>query len=265
MIVGPPQPMPIVLDGRRTPAARSSSSMMIWWIGSASSPHGLGQCGATYPASASCRPVGLGCSAIHFLTWSRRGSSSGGRSKSTNLNLSSRHLNDRQGGRAMPGTNYADAWEAIAEVQPDALAQLQGARRFTWAEFDKRADAFAAAMLEVDGVEKQAKVAQYLQNCPEYLESVYGGWKVGLVPVNTNFRYTDDELVYLWDNADAIAVVFHGSFTPTIERIKSKVPRVAKWFWVDDDGSAMPDWAVSYGEIVSKPVERQAGSWGRDG
>ncbi|MEN3273486.1 MAG: hypothetical protein V7636_2247, partial [Actinomycetota bacterium] len=32
----------------------------------------------------------------------------------------------------MPGTNYADVWEAIAEVQPDALAQLQGTRRFTW-------------------------------------------------------------------------------------------------------------------------------------
>jgi len=167
----------------------------------------------------------------------------------------------------MSGTNYADVWEAIAEVQPDALAQLQGSRRFTWAEFDARADAFAAAMLEVEGVGKQAKVAQYLQNCPEYIESVYGGWKVGLVPVNTNFRYTDDELVYLWDNADAIAVVFHGSFTPTIERIRSKVPGVKQWFWVDDDGSAMPDWAVSYEAIVSAgtPGTRTTAPWGRDG
>ena len=31
-------------------------------------------------------------------------------------------------------------------------------------------------------------------------------FKAGLVPVNTNYRYTDDELVYLWDNADAVAV-----------------------------------------------------------
>ena len=46
-IVGPAQPMPIVFDGRRTPAADSSSSIRIWWIGSASSPHGVGQCGAT--------------------------------------------------------------------------------------------------------------------------------------------------------------------------------------------------------------------------
>ena len=165
----------------------------------------------------------------------------------------------------MPGTNYADVWEAIAEVQPDAVAQLQGARRYTWREFDQRANAFAGAMLDVDGLEKQAKVAQYLQNCPEYLESVYGGWKLGLVPVNTNFRYTDDELVYLWDNADAIAVVFHGSFTTTIERIRAKVPRVKKWFWVDDDGSAKPDWAVSYEDLMKVDVGRQSAPWRRDG
>ncbi len=63
------------------------------------------------------------------------------------------------------------------------------------------------------GAAEQDKVAQYLHNGPEYLESMFGVWKAGLAPVNTNYRYADDELVYLWDNADAVAVVFHGSFT----------------------------------------------------
>jgi 3-oxocholest-4-en-26-oate---CoA ligase len=42
--------------------------------------------------------------------------------------------------------------------------------------------------------------------------------------VNTNYRYAEDELVYLWDNADAVAVVFHGTFTETIERSAHRVP-----------------------------------------
>ena len=46
---------------------------------------------------------------------------------------------------------------------------------------------------------------------------MFAGFKAGLVPVNTNYRYVDDELVYLWDNADAVAVVFHGAFTERIE------------------------------------------------
>ena len=51
--------------------------------GSASSPHGFGQCGATRPASASWRPDGDGCSASQVRSSVRRGSSSGGSSKST--------------------------------------------------------------------------------------------------------------------------------------------------------------------------------------
>ena len=117
----------------------------------------------------------------------------------------------------MPGWNFAEVWEVVAEALPDAPAQVQGDRRFTWREFDRRADGIAQALLEA-GAEQQDKVAQYLYNCPEYLESMYAAFKAGLVPVNTNYRYADDELVYLWDNADAVAVVFHGTFADRIER-----------------------------------------------
>ncbi len=65
---------------------------------------------------------------------------------------------------------------------------------------------------------EQDKVAQYLYNAPEYLESVFAAFKAGLAIVNTNFRYAADELVYLWDNADVVAVVFHGAFAERIDR-----------------------------------------------
>ena len=93
---------------------------------------------------------------------------------------------------------------------PDAQCQVQGDRR-TWAEFDRRANGVAAALLDA-GAQEQDKVAQYLYNGPEYLESMFAAFKAGLVPINTNYRYLDDELVYLWDNADVVAVVFHGTF-----------------------------------------------------
>ena len=78
------------------------------------------------------------------------------------------------------------------------------------------------ARCSTTGRRQQDKVAQYLYNCPEYLESVFAAFKAGLVPVNTNYRYADDELVYLWDNADAVAVVFHGTFVERIERIRDR-------------------------------------------
>ncbi len=165
----------------------------------------------------------------------------------------------------MPGWNIAEVWEAVADVQPDAPAQVQGERRSCWREFDRRADGVAAALLRL-GVERQDKVAQYLYNCPEYLESLFGAWKAGLVPVNTNYRYTDDELAYLWDNADAVAVVFHGSFTDTIERVRSRVPDVRLWLWVDDSSGPCPDWAEPFeAAAASPPAERVTAPWGRGG
>ncbi len=165
---------------------------------------------------------------------------------------------------AVNGWNFADVWEVVAEQLPDALAQAQGDRRFTWQQFDERANGVAHTLLEA-GVAEQDKVAQYLYNCPEYLESVYGAWKAGLAPVNTNYRYADDELVYLWDNADAVAVVFHGSFVDTIERVRDRVPGVRVWLWVDDGAGPCPEWATPYEDAASSHPARAAGPWGRSG
>src|SRR4051812_38344449 len=109
------------------------------------------------------------------------------------------------------GWNFADLWEHHADRFPDAVAQIAGDRTFTWSEFDRRADGIAATFLAA-GVVHQDKVAHYLYNGPEYLESMFGLYKAALVPVNTNYRYTDDEIVYLWENADAVGVIFHGAF-----------------------------------------------------
>jgi fatty-acyl-CoA synthase len=162
----------------------------------------------------------------------------------------------------MSNLNFADIWERIADAFPDAPAQIHGDRRVTWGEFDRRADGVARTLLDL-GVERQDKVAQYLYNCPEYQESVFATTKGSLVPVNTNYRYADDELVYLWDNADAVAVVFHGSFIETIERIRTRVPRVRLWLWVDDGTGPCPDWAMPYEDAAMSGAERVTPPWGR--
>ena len=126
---------------------------------------------------------------------------------------------------AAHGWNFADVFEAIAERFPEAPAQIQADRRFSWADFDRRADGIAATLI-AHGLSRSDKVAQYLYNCPEYLESMFGMFKIGAVPINTNYRYLDDELVYLWENADAVTVVFHGCFVERCDRVRDRVPSV---------------------------------------
>ncbi len=162
------------------------------------------------------------------------------------------------------GWNFAEIWETVADVHPGADAMVQGDRRVTWGEFDARADGIARHLLDAGAVE-QDKVAQYLYNCPEYMESVFACFKAGLVPVNTNYRYTDAELVYLWDNSDAVAVMFHGTFVPTIERIRDQVPKVKTWLWVDDGSHPCPAWAVPYEGVAAINPGRTVPAWGRKG
>ncbi len=162
------------------------------------------------------------------------------------------------------GWNLADIWERNADRFPDSIAQVQADRSFTWAEFDRRADGIAHTLLHA-GAKQQDKVAHYLYNCPEYLESMFGLFKAALVPVNTNYRYTDDELAYLWDNSDAVAVIFHGSFTHRCAEMRARAPKVHTWLWVDDGTDACPEWAIDYEVAASSATEtgRVSGPWGR--
>jgi len=96
------------------------------------------------------------------------------------------------------------------------------------------------------------------------MESVYACFKAGLVPVNTNYRYKADELVYLWENADAEAVVFHAAFADVVAEVRPRVPKVRAWIWTDDgSGATCPQWATRYDEIVAVPERRCLPAWGR--
>jgi len=159
---------------------------------------------------------------------------------------------------------FADVWEAIAALQPDQPALIQGDRVVSWGRFDARADALAAHLV-ASGLSPEAKVAAYLYNGPEYLETYYAAFKAGLAPINTNYRYGGDELTYLFDNADAEAVVFHASFAPVLEPLRDKLTTVKRWIAVAEPGYAAPAWADDYETAVATaPPQRPfKAPWGR--
>ncbi|MGZ5956697.1 MAG: acyl-CoA synthetase [Caulobacteraceae bacterium] len=164
----------------------------------------------------------------------------------------------------MSSWTFADVWEAIAQVQPDRPAFIQGERVVTWAEFDARADALAAHLIAA-GLDRQAKVAAFLYNGPEYIEAFYAAFKAGFAPVNTNYRYGPEELFYLFDNADAQAVVFHAQFAEVLETIRGRLSGVKAWIAVAEPGHPVPAWASDYDAIVAAtPAQRPVKApWGR--
>jgi acyl-CoA synthetase (AMP-forming)/AMP-acid ligase II len=162
--------------------------------------------------------------------------------------------------------NFADVWETVASTVPGAAAQVHGDSRIDWRTFDRRADGVAAQLLSA-GLARHDKVALYLYNTPEYLETAFAVMKAGLVPVNTNYRYKHDELHYLWDNADAAAVVFDGEFNDAADALRARCPKVKLWLHVGRGRFACPLWAASYEAAAAEGdrAGRTASPWGRSG
>ncbi len=153
----------------------------------------------------------------------------------------------------MTSWNYADLWRRIGEAQPAKPALRQGDRTVTWGEFLDHASRFAS-WLSAQGVSEQAKVANYLYNCPEYLMSFAGTLLFRGVPVNTNYRYGVEELEYLFDNSDAEVLVFHGTFTDKVDAIRDHLPKLTHLIFVDDHTDPCPSWATPFEEVVNAPL-----------
>ena len=90
-------------------------------------------------------------------------------------------------------------------------------------ELDARAGRLACVLRDA-GVGPDHKVAIMCVNSPEYLEAFYAAQKLGAVPVNVNYRYVGAELAYLLDNSDAVALVFHDDFAPTVDDALATLP-----------------------------------------
>jgi 3-oxocholest-4-en-26-oate---CoA ligase len=146
-------------------------------------------------------------------------------------------------------THYATIWEGLADVIPTAPALVQGEVRRSWSEFEDRAARLAGAFLEA-GLTAGSKVGQFLYNSPEFMESYFAALKVRAVPFNVNYRYLDDELVYLLDNADAEAVIYHSSLGERIAAIVSRLPGLKLLVEVDDGGAPV-DGMPRYEEVLA--------------
>ena len=151
--------------------------------------------------------------------------------------------------------NWATLWEALADAQPDHVAVVVGDHEMRWRDLDERAARLAGGLGAL-GVSTDSKVAQLLFNCTEYLETVFALFKLRATPVNVNYRYLADEIVYILTNSDAEVLVFHGSLGDRLEGVAERVPGL-RLVQVDDGAPLLPG-AHWYHELVegSAPAPR---------
>ncbi|NBE56052.1 acyl-CoA synthetase, partial [Streptomyces boluensis] len=127
--------------------------------------------------------------------------------------------------------NLADLFESVVDVVPDREALVYvdhpgtgTERRLTYAELEAAANRVAHHLID-SGLRPGEHLGLHLYNGVEYLQTVLGCLKARLVPVNVNYRYVEEELVYLYRDADLAALVYDAEFT---ERVAAALPRTEK-------------------------------------
>ncbi len=93
--------------------------------------------------------------------------------------------------------------EKYARETPDHEFMVYPDRglRFTYKEFDERADTFARGLLEI-GVTKGSKVGVWAKNVPDWMTFMFAAAKIGAVLVTVNTNYKSAEVEYIMRNAD---------------------------------------------------------------
>jgi acyl-CoA synthetase (AMP-forming)/AMP-acid ligase II len=155
--------------------------------------------------------------------------------------------------------NLADMLESVVDAVPDRPALYAEGRRLSFREFDERANRLAHHFA-AHGIGLGDHVGCHMMNGTEYLETMYALFKVRAVPVNVNFRYVEEELRYLYDDADLVGVVYDTEFAAKVASVLPKVDSVKHLIAVGPtDGYELPEGSVLYEEVLA------AQSPGREG
>ncbi len=119
--------------------------------------------------------------------------------------------------------NLADLFEHAVDVVPERTALICGPDRRTYDELERRANQ-AAHLLESYGIGPGDFVGIYATNSAAHVELMLGCYKARATPVNINFRYVEDELQYLCNDAGLAGLIHDASLADRVDAVLDAIP-----------------------------------------
>ena len=129
--------------------------------------------------------------------------------------------------------NLADLFEHAVDNFRDREYLVCDGRRRTYGEMEERANRLAHH-LAAHGVGPGDHVGIYALNSIEWVETLWAVFKLRAVWININYRYVEDELRYLFDNADLKALVYQRQFAPRVRGVLVAMPLLRHSIAIED-------------------------------
>ncbi len=130
--------------------------------------------------------------------------------------------------------NLADLFEHAVDHFGEREYLVCDGKRRTYAEMEARANRLAHH-LAAQGIGKDDHVGIYALNSVEWVETLWAVFKLRAVWININYRYVEDELRYLFDNADLKGLVFQRQFAARVAGVRDAMPLLRCALVIEDD------------------------------
>ena len=163
--------------------------------------------------------------------------------------------------------DLSSVFRTVAQTLPDREALIWRGQRLTYAQLDARIDGVAHYLVaqglgchtERDQLAPhqsgQDHIGLYLRNGNQYLEAMIAGYRARVAPFNVNYRYVEEELLYLLTDSKAKALVYGAEFAPGVAAIRDRLPELRVLIQVADaSGNELLPGAVDYESIVTTPA-----------
>ncbi len=146
--------------------------------------------------------------------------------------------------------NIADLFERTVDVVGDRPALIVGDDRLTYADVEERANRLAHHLAD-HGVGAGDHIGIHGQNSTEWMVSMIAAFKLRAVPININFRYVEDELAYLFDNADLVALVHDVAYAPRVAAVAPRIDHLRHFVAMPGPPDAESTAAASDPDVVA--------------
>jgi acyl-CoA synthetase (AMP-forming)/AMP-acid ligase II len=133
--------------------------------------------------------------------------------------------------------NLADLFEQAVDAWPERTCLIAEGERRSYAEMEERANRLAHH-LAARGIGPGDHVGIYALNGVEWVETLWAVFKLRAVWININYRYVEDELRYLFDNADLAGLVFQRAFAPRVRAVRDGMPGLRASLAIEDGSGA---------------------------
>ncbi|NLY59545.1 MAG: AMP-binding protein [Gammaproteobacteria bacterium] len=119
-------------------------------------------------------------------------------------------------------TNLYDLLEKACRDYGDKPAFSCGADSLSFIALREHADAFARYLRHEAGLQPGDRLAIQLPNLLQYVVTIFGAFKAGLVIVNTNPQYTAPETRHQFSDSGARAVVVLDKLVPLVRSVQAE-------------------------------------------